>query len=206
MIEDSEGFWLSYIDVITVLVCIFLLLYIFTATRNSEMQQQLDRYAMASKEIKQFSDAWQAAEDKLRDMKANPYVDIKSGGWRLEIAEEILFDSESAELSKDGIDKIRKIGKILRDFIQTSDLVKKTIRIVVGGHCDPSGYKSLNLNLSDDRANNVAKQLKAILQDTNVFIETIGYGSRYLKPNAGSYREHRRITITIQPIAVDYLK
>lgn len=230
MIKDSEGFWFSYIDVILALVAVFLLLYLSTATQNDKlkkkydkkinmqkkydelqkkigkMQGKLDDYALASKEIKQFSDAWRMAEKEFIKHEARPYVDLKSGGWRLEIAENILFNSESAVLSEDGINRIEQIGKILKGFIQSSELVKKTIRIVVGGHCDPRGSKSFNLELSDNRANNVAERLKSTLKDTRVFIETIGYGYRYLKPNAKNYREHRRITITVQPIAVDYLK
>ncbi len=101
---------------------------------------------------------------------------------------------------------IKKIGVIFEEFTQQS-MVEKTIRIVVGGHTDKeTGSKEHNLNLSDERAQNVANVLMRILHKKNITIEAIGYGYKYPKANAFTLAEHRRITITIQPIAVEYLK
>jgi outer membrane protein OmpA-like peptidoglycan-associated protein len=215
----TEGFWLSYIDALTVLVAIFLLVFVFTfndnkvlradneklKVDNEKLSIDVEKYRLYNEEMISFTNAWERAARKLEELGAQPTTNLKSGGWKLDIAENILFALNSAELNQEGLDLINQIGKIFEEFTQ-NEMVEKTIRIVVGGHTDPTGFKSLNLNLSDDRANNVAEILRKILKSKNITIESIGYGSRYPKKGGTSYDEQRRITITIQPIAVDYLK
>ncbi len=184
-----SGFWFSYIDSLTILASIFLILFIVVSVRQS----------IADRKFNTFIKAWDTAEARLDSLKANPVLSPESGGWLLNIAENILFDSDSASISERGFEYLREVGQILNDFTKAAP-VENSMRIVVGGHADTTYIESYNLWLSDQRANNVANELKKTMPD--IFMEAIGYGEKFPKK---TYKESRRITIVIQPISVHLL-
>lgn len=206
--KESQGFWLSYIDALTVFVAVFLLVVVFSVTKSRSEKQILERerekYRLDNKEMVEFTKAWEKAQKKLTDLGAHPYVDMQNGGWKLEIAEKILFDIDQWELKPDGKNMLDKIRDILNEFIQ-SDVVNQSIRIVIGGHTDKeTGKADWNLILSDRRADAVSNVLKQKLEK-KVIIESVGFSFKFPKADAQKLEEHRRISITIQPIAVKYL-
>lgn len=190
----------------------FFLVFALVSCGNSKMandkkklEAEFKQYRLASQEKEKFTRTWEKTNRKLTELGAKPYVDKRGGGWTIDIAEDILFSIDSAKLNPNGEKLIGQIGEILNEFLK-NETVKKTIRIVVGGHTDKeTGTKEWNIVLSDQRAGNVGERLEEILKE-KITVEKIGYGFRYPKKNARSTKEHRRITITIQPIAVDYLK
>jgi len=194
--KESEGFWLSYIDVLTVLISILIIGYVGI----------YEGIRIKNENSAKFVNAWEEAENKLAGLGAKPRTKIDHGGWQLEIAEDILFPINESRLNENGLALIKKIAAIIREFVSKSELVSKTIRIIVGGHTDISGPKWFNVVLSEERASAVYTILKGEINAPELQMEWIGYGFRYPKEGAKNAREHRRISITIQPIAVEYIR
>lgn len=219
--SSEEGFWFSYIDVFTVLAALFFILFIYlvaekalyyprmddvraenTALRDSldEMSEFVEEARIRNRDMIEFSNAWDTAFDRLKALNAEPEVSFKEGGWRINVAERILFPVESDSLTRNGMLYITRIGEILNEFVLRSAQIKNTIRIVVGGHADTGGTDQLNFELSDRRAERVKEILEKKIPD--VAMEAIGFGEKYPK---ATRQESRRITIVIQPISVQLL-
>lgn len=193
-----EGFWLSYIDIITVLASIFFILFAFAFYSLNAIDKRISNRKMA-----EFTKAWEAAENKLKSLGADPVIDMQEGGWMINIAEKILFDYDSSNIKPDGETQIDSIGVILNEFI-TSVNVGNSMRIIVGGHADTNGTENHNLPLSDKRSQNVRERLKKLIPF--IYIDAVGYGERKPKPGKEGDKESRRVTIVIQPISVHLLK
>lgn len=202
--NSASGFWFSYIDSLTVIASIFLILFI---TVFSEI--------IIKDEIKvRYINARENAFSKLGNLLGEGTLEesINDGGWRITIADDILFSPNSAEVKTKGIKLIKKIAVILKnDFFINNEMIKST-RLIIGGHADTTRHQTWNdvileeknLFLSTRRANSVAKLLRQDLP--NIIIEAIGYGHHKPKPGAKSNRENRRISIVLQPIAAEYFK
>ena len=85
--------------------------------------------------------------------------DIKIVGDRFIFESELLFDSASADLQLQGMDKLKQIGLTLKE---TTNEIPSDIDwiIQVEGHTDNSGTKKYNQKLSEKRAETVAQYLR----------------------------------------------
>ena len=201
MKDFEEGFWISYIDVLTLLLSIFLILYMFTSNK-------LRNYELVDQRIAEFTKSWKVFKGEMEKIGARPYIDKESGGWKLEIVEDILFKVDSYELSEDSVNKLKKVSRLLKKFLNSNDKIKNSVRIVVGGHANRTGPKDYNILLTTKRARSVGSILRSELKGLGIPIEEVGYGYKYLRKDLSNPkdRRHRRVTITIQPIAVKYLE
>ena len=191
--RSVSGFWFSYIDSLAIIASIFLILLIC----------YMGEKVIRDKPVINFHERMKEMSPKLESLGAKPEPSFEKGGWILTIADSILFNFDSADITSDGNKFIGKVGNILNKLIPNSDIYN-FFRVIVGGHADSTGKEDYNLNLSDRRANNVAYFLRRKLP--NISMEAIGYGEKFPKPNAITNKENRRITIILQPIATIYLE
>lgn len=105
---------------------------------------------------------------------------------------DILFDFDSYKIREDTKEKLKKIGKIIKEKYPDRE-------IIVEGHTDNIGSRSYNNNLSEKRAESVARVLKPEVGHDKFSFK--GYGQD--KPvadnsTAEGRRENRRVEIIIK--------
>ena len=128
--------------------------------------------------------------------------DIKIVGDRFIFESELLFDSASADLRLEGKEKLREIGKTLKE---TTTQIPNDIDwvILVEGHTDKRPIKTVrypsNWELSTARANSVLKLLLELGFNPSR-LAAAGYGEFYPISNGNTdadYQQNRRIELKL---------
>jgi outer membrane protein OmpA-like peptidoglycan-associated protein len=142
-----------------------------------------DQHAAMEKELKQEALRNEAQISRMSD-----------GSLRINLASDVSFDVDSAELKFGGQQTFGKIAKVVKSY-------DKTVIHVVG-HTDSSGSDAHNQALSERRADSVANFLveKDVRQKR---IRASGRGEREpiaSNATADGKRRNRRVDIVIKPI------
>lgn len=174
----------------------------------SELLEEIEvlKKVKSSKELKTFKDAWDNLKEDLESQNVDIKKDTKLGGYVITLSEENLrFDPDSCNLTPVQIHRLYNGPiRVIQEF-SDNKAIKNLIRISIGGHTDSRGNNDYNMLLSYRRANAVAEQIKKYISK-DIYVETIGYGSIFSSGKSRKDRKRdRRVTITIQPIAVEYL-
>jgi len=173
----------NYADLMTELVCFFVILYALSAALNKDMQK-----------------AQQEIQEMIKEGKMSGQVTMDKEGMRITLEEQsqmAFFESGRAELTDNMRVQLEKIAPILRPLSEKHD-------IVVEGHTDnvPIATKQFasNWELSTARATSV---VKAML--TNNFnpkrMAAVGYGEYHpIAPNDSdvSRKKNRRVVFFIK--------
>ena len=204
--NNIQGFWLGYVDVMALMFTLFLILFIHKNIENEKLRQE-----NAGKKIKEFKIAWDNLRTQLKQKKIEIEKDMDFGGYKINLSEDNLkFAVDKFTLSNKQITELKEIVEIITSSTNNIS-VKNSIRISIGGHTDYTGSEEGNITLSYKRAMAVYRVFKHKLHKS-IFLDVIGYGSKYpkiknTKPEERKYwSQNRRVTITIQPIAVEYLQ
>jgi len=167
--------WLvNYADLMTELVCFFIVLYALSAALNKDVQK-------AKKDV----------EEKMKEDKVASEVKVTKDGLQItleESGENVFFEIGSAELSPRMVEILGKIAPTLRT------LAKDGHDIVVEGHTDDvpihNAHFSSNWELSTARATSVVQHMINTLGLPPAHMAAIGYGEFHpLVPNDSD--EHR---------------
>jgi len=201
MKHNNYGFWLAYVDTITGMAILFLILFVFFIVHARKIDEKSELI---------ISD-WNKVLVELNNMKAAPVPDTLFGGVRITLADNILFNLNSAELSETGRKKIEQISLIIASFLKKNPNYLKSLRIEIGGHTDKSGNDTINFPLSYNRSYSVSNVMKEVFNkeklDLNV-IRNVGYGSKYPVPGTEKFLVNpinRRVTIILQLISTELL-
>ena len=89
---------------------------------------------------------------------------------RIELAADVLFDFDKAEIRSDARNALKQVGEIIREK------AKGTVRIE--GHTDSKGSDAYNQKLSERRANSVRDGLVKNEGLKNVRFATAGFGAK----------------------------
>lgn len=163
---------------------------------RAELEELRAEHAEAEKRL----EAFKALTDRFRKMidSGKLQVILRHGRMVVKLPAGVLFDSGSAELSKEGKDALREVAQILRQMPDR--------RFMVAGHTDnvpvvpPSPFRN-NLDLSTSRALVVAQHLIASGMNPARLVAA-GYAEHEpVKPNAteAGRKENRRIEIVLLP-------
>jgi chemotaxis protein MotB len=173
----------NYADLMTELVCFFVILYALSAALNKDMQK-------AQAEI----------QEMIKEGKMAGQVTMDKEGMRISLEEQsqmAFFESGRAELTDNMRVQLEKIAPVLRTLSEKHD-------IVVEGHTDniPIATKQFasNWELSTARATSV---VKAMLADkfNPKRMAAVGYGEYHpTVPNEGdaSRKKNRRVVFFIK--------
>lgn len=199
--NNNYGFWLSYVDTMTGMAVLFLILFVAFLVRARKIDEKSETI---------ISD-WKQVLIELNAMNAAPIPDTLLGGIRITLADNILFNLNSAELSDTGIQKIKQISQLIANFLKKNPSYMKSLRIEIGGHTDKSGNDTINFPLSYNRSYSVSSVMKDVFKEENLdlnIIRNIGYGSKYPVPGTEKLiiaPINRRVTITLQLISTELL-
>lgn len=104
-------------------------------------------------------------------------VDFVSG--KIDLEANFLFDTGSYELSQEGKDYINAFMGVYSSVVMKPDYAEYLSNIIVEGHTDTSGSYSLNMTLSQNRADAVAAQCVAHTPAMADVIKAVGYAYDY---------------------------
>lgn len=103
----------------------------------------------------------------------------------------IIFKRRSVDITKDSFSSVQKVADILKEH--------ENIKVEIAGHTDSRGRASLNLRISQDRANSVKNELvKLGVKEES--LKAVGYGEKYpiVKDDKNGLSEiNRRVEINI---------
>jgi chemotaxis protein MotB len=224
-VEVNTQEWLTtYSDMMTLLLCFFVLLYAFS-TMNAKKFKEIswslnsafggqkaqvitnggsigpvpvdDYQEGGDKEFNTTAQIYSKVEKYVKDNNLEAKVQVREDikGIAIEIQEEILFDSGSAEIKSDSIPVLDKIAGLLKMFPNN---------IIIEGHTDNvpinKGYYESNWELSADRAVKVLRYMVEKKGFNSEKFTAIGCGE--FKPIASNdtpegRQKNRRVSILI---------
>jgi outer membrane protein OmpA-like peptidoglycan-associated protein len=135
-------------------------------------------------------------EAKLRKQLRNTGVSVVREGDNINLVMpgNITFNTGKADINAGFFEVLDSVALVLEEF-------DKTI-VVVAGHTDSTGSSSMNLQLSQQRANAVADYLRS-RKVNPARIDAVGFGEDYpiAENETPEGRElNRRVELTLQPI------
>lgn len=103
----------------------------------------------------------------------------------------IIFKRRSVDITKESFSSVQKVADILKEH--------ENIKVEIAGHTDSRGRASLNLRISQDRANSVKKALSSLGINKDR-LKAVGYGEKFpiAKDDKNGLSEiNRRVEINI---------
>ena len=186
--SDGGGWITTYADMITLLMCFFVIMYSASEPSQSKWEQLkggIQSDVMNVKNQTPLADLYNELEAKYDDPKDdNPdlTIDFNTHGIVVSLGSASLFESGGATLKPDGRRVIKLLSKELRKRLMKYDLV-----IDVEGHTDDIPIKTAqfpsNWELSSSRAASVVKLFTERGIDPTV-VRAIGHADAFpKKPN-----------------------
>ncbi|MBI0325468.1 OmpA family protein [Burkholderia plantarii] len=202
--DEQSGRWLiSYADLITTLMVLFLALYVLQLAKYRELELRVIEKQVASRTTNDTLASETSAATRqrllasLEPLRAKHEISITSlpQGVEVTINAKILFNSGEAHLLPEATEVLNQVAVILRDHLTAS--------IIVEGHTDSvpistSKYES-NWELSSARAGSVVR----FLMDKGVAghrMEAVGRADNFplvLGDQAAARAANRRVTILV---------
>ncbi|HNT96852.1 MAG TPA: flagellar motor protein MotB [Elusimicrobiales bacterium] len=181
--EPAPPWMVNYADLMTEMVCFFVILYALSAALNKNMQ-----------------DAKSQLEEMMQKGELQGQVQIDKEGLRITLEEQgsvAFFESGRSEITGDMTAKLEKVAPILRNLSGKHD-------IVVEGHTDnvPIATRQFasNWELSTARATSVVKHLLSI-DFAPKRLSAVGYGEYHpVAPNDGpeNRQKNRRVVFFVK--------
>jgi chemotaxis protein MotB len=213
--DEEVTYWLSFSDVMSSLLIIFLLLFVY---KILDYNQEIKNYnqALASKEakIQELSNVRRKIIERLLEQFGeNIQIDKSTGAIKLR--SEVLFDYNKSELKPEGKTFMTQfMPKYLEVLLGDKEIKDSLSRIIVEGHTDNEGNYLYNLELSQDRALSVVKYIisdnvnKNYLNDIEQYVSAIGRSKADLikKDNVVLPAESRRVEFKFQLKDEDTIK
>jgi len=185
----SGGGWITtYADMITLLMCFFVIMYSASEPSQSKWEQLkggIESDVMNVKNLTPLADLYNALEKKYDDPNDdNPdlTIDFETKGIVISLGSNSLFESGDAKLKSNGLSIVKTLGNELKERMQRYELV-----IDVEGHTDDVPISTAkfpsNWELSSSRSASVVKEFTELGLDREV-VRAIGHADAFpLKPN-----------------------
>lgn len=186
---SSGGGWITtYADMITLLMCFFVIMYSASEPSQSKWEQLkggIESDVMNVKNPTPLADLYNALEKKYDDPNDdNPdlTIDFETKGIVISLGSNSLFESGDAKLKSNGLSIVKTLGNELKERMQRYELV-----IDVEGHTDDVPISTAkfpsNWELSSSRSASVVKEFTELGLDREV-VRAIGHADAFpLKPN-----------------------
>jgi outer membrane protein OmpA-like peptidoglycan-associated protein len=166
--DGEKPFWISYADLMTALMILFLVVMLSALTAISKQVNSMEsqknetihpdststriepELVKTSKRVQEIAEVCQQLASRIQASGVGGTIDCKLN--RLNFGEAGRFETDQYRMGDDGIEALRKIIPLI---LQTanSDLGKKWLKqVVVEGYTDTDGSYLYNLNLSMRRS------------------------------------------------------
>jgi len=199
---EEGGQWMGFTDLSVGLFSLFILAFVAMTTLKTQGDQQLTRtekeVVNCQEQVRRIAKERNALLSRsLKSSLEKGLIALDNGN--IQIQASLLFPTGSAELTAQGVDVLRDIGKGLLVVLDTSEV------IMVAGFTDDSPIKSenyTNWELSTQRATNVVKSLiKDGFPPDRVFAAGFGeYQPKLPNTTSNNRQMNRRVEIGVAPI------
>ncbi len=211
---EVENFYISYSDMITLLLIFFVYLFSISEIDPVKLAQAQDSiHDQISKQVPSVSSqmvkklALEQAKLKQMQKEIQQYIDqhglkevvsvkYQDGQLDLNLGDAVLFERGRADLKPQALEVLQKLGGLFQ---------KSSSKIVVEGHTDDIPIQSTvfpsNWELSSARASSVVRFLESLGVGSGRFT-VIGYNQfRPVAPNTSEANrvKNRRVKITLKP-------
>ncbi len=159
--DQNEEIWLiTYADLITLLLCFFIILYASASMNKGQWEKIRAAYkaAVTSKDYTTTVDQIKSQMDSIlyKEVNAkNVFIDLDDNGITIGFVNSSLYNSGESDLNEDGRKKIDRIANVINSFGNS------TFIIDVEGHTDDNPISTerfeSNWDLSVLRATNVVR-------------------------------------------------
>ncbi len=193
--HSGLNFWPSFTDAITaIFICVTFFLVVMVIKNYVDLSRLRTLEELVGKIEKDL--------DELEGFMVEEDVVVEEG--TIVMHSDILFSFDKSDLGDipiEGQDRLRRIGRKLKQFIEEKD--SKLFSIVVEGHTDSYGEREYNRNLSLKRSQTVVdywEQVGFTWEDFDIV--PVGLGERDLVVLTGTKEEqspNRRIVIRLVP-------
>jgi outer membrane protein OmpA-like peptidoglycan-associated protein len=156
--EAERPFWISYADLMTALMILFLVIMVTTlASMSVKTQQVLEENKMADKIINsqenrlaEISSVCDYLSGRVNKSYPGVFVDCKLN--RINFGEAGRFQTDQYKMNADGVAALQKIVPLILETANTP-LGKKWLKqVLIEGYTDTDGSYLYNLNLSLKRS------------------------------------------------------
>jgi chemotaxis protein MotB len=187
--SSSGGGWITtYADMITLLMCFFVIMYSASEPSQSKWEQLkggIESDVMNVENPTPLADLYNALEAKYDNPENdNPdlTIDFESKGIVISMGSGSLFESGEAKLKPEGLGIVKTLGQELEERLKIYSLI-----IDVEGHTDDVPINTFkfpsNWELSSSRSASVVKEFTDLGLDTKI-VRAIGHADSFpLKPN-----------------------
>ncbi|MFE3457672.1 OmpA family protein [Nocardiopsis aegyptia] len=152
----------------------------------TESSEEVSSIELADPEISDLTMLSDDTEDQTGRSESNDEVSII-------LSSDVLFETDSAELQQEAQEILEQVA------LEIDDAGSSTVSI--DGHADNTGSDSVNIPLSEERAESVENELNEMITREGVSFEVEGHGSS--EPIADNNTEegrerNRRVTVTFE--------
>ncbi|MCX7093857.1 MAG: OmpA family protein [Methylobacter sp.] len=202
--EDQEDWMLSFVDLITLLMGCFVIMYTLKSadvSKHEQMSQSIHE-AVGDANPKQiekldYTDFYQTISDYIKSegLEANTQIRLTKVGVEISTEGSMLFEPGSADLNDNSQNLIAKIA---------SSLMHEPFFIQIEGHTDSAPIATsqypTNWELSAARAARVARLLISLgIEPTH--LNAVGYAdTRLLYPDQPLHAGNRRVVFVVSKI------
>lgn len=177
--STAPNYWMSFADLMSALLMVFVLLLVVVVLDYREdlaqKEQQIEEITSVKSEI------IAALMQEFDNSNINLEIDPNTGA--IQLATNILYDYNSAEITDEGIETLEQFIPKYLDILLQDKYKHEISTIIVEGHADNSGEYLSNLALSQERAFSV---LKVIYSDTFPDFEQKEYSKKVVTANGRS--------------------
>lgn len=153
--DEETNFWISYADIMAALLLMFILLLtvvIFDYQETlAEKQNEIDALLGVREEI------ISALQTKFSDTDLSLEIDEQTGAIILPGG--VFFDTDSTEITNKGIEFLESFIPQYVGILLGPNFKDYVAQIIIEGHTDDVGSYMYNLELSQNRAFGVVKQI-----------------------------------------------
>lgn len=155
-IEEGNGYWISFSDLMSGVLIIFMLLFIY---KILDYQNNIEsKEAMIESLSSTRTQIITMLQEEFEKENIDILIDPKTGAIRL--SEAILFDYGRNELKEEGKSFLQKFIPIYVRILFSDEEIKSQVsQIIIEGHTDDAGDYIYNLKLSQERALSVVEYL-----------------------------------------------
>jgi chemotaxis protein MotB len=199
--DDMDDWMLSFVDLITLLMGCFVIMYTLKSADVSKLEKmsQSIRAAVGDNTPKKiealdYTSLYQTISDYIKNQGLENYAQVKLTKVGVEVSAEgsMLFEPGSADLNNNSQELISKIA---------SSLIHQPFFIQIEGHTDSASIATLqyptNWELSAARAARVARLLISLGIEPN-HVNAVGYAdTRLLYPDQPLHAGNRRVIFVV---------
>ncbi len=200
--EGERPFWISYSDLMTALMALFLVVMSVTLLAVTKKVDQAEQ-----RKIQREQDI-SAIMQQIRQSSSNwSEVKVNESTYRIDLGEVVRFESGKAEITVQGKQFLRNYVPVLLSAYNTERGKQWIRRIVIEGFTDQDGTYLYNLQLSLERSRQVVCSLyekplpeeKSLTNEKKTLIRDLflvgGYSFNSIK---ASKEESRRVELKIE--------